>query len=112
GHLVNIAVSPEDADLATALKAARRAWDEIREEEIDLRRSAADELLDLHNQEWNDGLPIDAEEFSERMTLESITFFPDGGADLFYHDGGLFGGNTIILGVLADGSFGGATIAG
>ncbi len=96
----------QDADLWSALKAARATLDRIGETEFDLRRAAAEELIDDYNEEWNDYfLPLDEEEFSKRMRLESIVFFPDGQADLFYDDGGLFEGETMIVAVGADASF-------
>jgi hypothetical protein len=112
GQPVGLFVSQGDAGLPAALRSARGTLELLRLNEADLRRRAAEELLDLHNEEWNDGLSITQEEFVERMTLESIAFFPDGGAELCYHDSGLFEGHAILLRVGADGAFDGATLAG
>jgi hypothetical protein len=110
GHRVVISVSQEDTELLEALRRARGTLERIREEEVGLRHAAAEELLDLHNEEWNEGAPIDAMEFVRRMRLESIVFFPDGEADLFYQDGDLFEGHPIVVGVTSHGAFEGADI--
>jgi hypothetical protein len=99
GQLVKIGVY-QDADLWAALGTARATLDRIRDTEFDLRRAAAEELIDDYNEEWNDDiLPLDEEDFSKRMHLVSVTFFPDGQADLFYDDGGLFEGQRMVVAV-------------
>jgi hypothetical protein len=44
--------------------------------------------------------------------LRSITFFPEGDAELAFDDGGLFEGHTVVVTVGADGSFEGAGFFG
>jgi hypothetical protein len=105
GQLVQLGIYQE-VDLWAALTAARSTLDRIGENEYDLRQSAAAELIDDYNEEWNDGpLPLDEEEFSKRMRLTAITFFPNGEAELFYDDGGLFERQTILIAVGAGGTF-------
>jgi len=86
------------------------AW--LRTNEPAARRYAASELLDTHNDCWNDDDPISAETFADRMTLETAAIRPDGAAGLYYRDGNLFWGHCIIVSVNADRGFKDATIAG
>jgi hypothetical protein len=46
------------------------------------------------------------------MSLESIVIYPSGGAEIYYGDGDLFWGHTILVGLTEDLSFRDATIAG
>jgi hypothetical protein len=66
----------------------------------------------LHNDTWNEGDEIDAATFKSRMSLESIVIYPSGGAEIYYGDGDLFWGHTILVGLTEDLSFRDATIAG
>jgi hypothetical protein len=112
GQMVQLTLFQE-GELASALQAARVTLDRVGEGEPDLRRAAAAELLDIHNEEWNDGpVPIGHEEFARRLELRSITFFPEGDAELAFDDGGLFEGHTVVVTVGADGSFEGAGFFG
>ena len=111
GRPVGIFVSQGDAGLPAALRCARDSLELIRLNEAALRRRAAEELLAWCNEEWNDGPPITEEEFLERLTPESVAFFPDGGAELCYRDGGLFEGHAVLVRVGADGAFDGADLA-
>jgi hypothetical protein len=110
GQPVTIEIYPESPDLLSTLRAARRTLDGISNQEVHLRCAAADELLDWHNDEWNDGLPIRAEVFIGRLALVSIALFPGAGADLYYRGTDLFGGHPIVLSVGPDGEFEAATV--
>jgi hypothetical protein len=98
--------------LPIVMERARRSLDRLRGQEDSYRRSAAGDLLAVHNGSWNDDEPIDEQEFIERMALESVTFYPDGSIELCYADGDLFWGHVILMSVAADGTVGKATIAG
>ena len=62
----------------------RRSLDRLRRQEKSNRRTAAGDLLAIHNGSWNDDEPIDEQRFIERMALESVTFYPDGSVELCY----------------------------
>jgi hypothetical protein len=105
GQLIQIGLY-QDVDIWASLKAARITLDRIGATEFELRRAAAEELIADYNEEWNDGIfPLDEEEFSKKLQLVSITFYPNGEADLFYDDGGLFEGQTLVVAVEPDGAF-------
>lgn len=68
------------------------------------RQTAASHLLKLKNETWleEDEPPVSTEEFQARLTLESITFYPDKTAEVFYADGDLFWGHTVLLNLNGD----------
>jgi uncharacterized protein (TIGR03067 family) len=110
---VDVHVEPADEqDDVTAVAGGREFIRWLRRHEPAARRFAAAELLDTHNGAWNEGEPISARGFADRMTLESVGIDADGGASLYYHDGDLFWGHCIIVSVGADRAFRNATIAG
>jgi hypothetical protein len=110
GQRVSLAVAQEGTELPVALRSARGTLEQIRQSEPDLRQRAAEEHLDRYNREWSDGLWITVEDFSERLTLEAILFFPNGTAELDYDDGDLFEGHRLIITMNADGAFAGAIL--
>jgi hypothetical protein len=110
GQFVDISVFPDDEELPVALRAARRSLEILREKEVELRRRVAADKLALHNRVWNEDVPIEEEEFIERMTLAAIAFLADGRAELYYDDGDLFQGHEIIVTVRASGAFETATL--
>ncbi|MBV9851048.1 MAG: DUF2262 domain-containing protein [Armatimonadetes bacterium] len=106
--------SEDDPDISpeTAFDNARRAYRTLRDKEPAARDFAAEALLDTHNQAWNEGAPIDEAAFADKLTLEDISFHPDGSAELFYNAADLFGGHTLIVTIDEDGTFDDAEIAG
>ena len=75
----------------------------VRENEATIRKRAAQDLLDVFNTEWNrdedDQLKpeIDAASFLARMCPTDLCIDSDGRSDLYYKDGGLFLGHTIMI---------------
>lgn len=112
GHTISVSVSPNDVPLETVVELARRAYRQVQTEEPSLRRAAADALLTLHNEEWNEGEPIGSATFISRMVLTEFSAYDDGSAEISYDDGGLFLGHTIIVFVDADGTIKDASING
>ncbi len=112
GHKIAVSLSPEGELLAEDLTRARQAYQHIQKQEVALREMAADALLPLHNDVWNEGPPIDRAAFVRRMTLEGLSVYSDGSVELDYNDGDLFWGHTITVSLHADGTFEDATIQG
>lgn len=112
GQWIDVSISPEDTDPSIVFKRVRHTLCVILEVEVNLRRSTADKLLHLYNTTWNDGLAISQEEFMNRIALDAITFSPDGSADLYYSDGDLFWGHTIITTIDTNGCFKDTMLAG
>ncbi|GGG70345.1 DUF2262 domain-containing protein [Paenibacillus radicis (ex Gao et al. 2016)] len=91
-----------DENMSSALKTARVL---IKDEETwskKVKEYAADEMLDLAN-EWladDDEAEIDIitkEMFVKRMELSSISVYPDGSFEMFFDDGDMFWGHSIIV---------------
>lgn len=79
---------------------------------FDYRAEAAGELLELYNDNWNEGEPIDAVAFASRLMLENVVVERDGSVTLWYDDGDLFAGHVIFVVVEPDGTVSRAEIAG
>lgn len=97
-----------------ALEVYRAAFLRLERDEPALRPQMAERMLPLA-QEWqedDDEAPLSAPQFLERVTLESLSIYEDGDAELFYNDGDLFAGHVIIAVVKGDGTLGETSIAG
>lgn len=112
GHEVHISIETEVDDEEEVLQRARRAFQRLRTLRDQVCRAAASELLAEYNADWNDGEPIGAEAFIDRMTLSDITFYADGSAELFFDAGAMFEGRSIVVSVDADGAIEEAAISG
>jgi hypothetical protein len=89
-----------------ALKSARELWQNQVEWNRRVRDFAVQELLPLKNGTWldEDEAELSPDEFKDRMTLESITVYPDGSFEFWHDDGDLFWGHSIqISGSLSQG---------
>jgi len=113
---VTFSVSVEDEETdeepRVEIENARRVLLRLPEQEPEARQLAADELLDIYNEEWNDDDPLSAEEFMTRLVLDDVGIFADGSAELFYQDGGLFTGHAVLVTLDAAGNLDDADIAG
>jgi hypothetical protein len=114
GHAISLSIEVEDATVAPTqeIAHARRILLFLREHEPEGRLIAADELLEIYNAEWNEGEPLNDEEFMARLTLNDVNVAFDGSAELFYQDDGLFAGHAVLVTVDPNGNFADADIAG
>ena len=115
GHAIGLSLGVEEEESAPSEEEtaqARRLLLRLREHEPEARIVAAEELLDIYNDEWNDDEPLEEEEFMARLTLDDLSIAADGSAELFYRDDNLFAGHTVLVTVGADGNFEDADIAG
>jgi uncharacterized protein (TIGR03067 family) len=112
-HSVDLSLSgAEDGrPLERALRHAREFVEWLREHEGDVREFAAQRLLDVHNDCWKKGRPTSKSAFMKRMRLESVVVSPDG-STLYYADGGLFLGHSILVNLSKRRAFKDAHIAG
>jgi hypothetical protein len=76
------------------------------------RAYAAEALLDLHNDEWREDTVLSPVDFVQRLTLESVTFYPDSSVEMAYDDGELFWGHVVIVSAARGPRFTDADIAG
>lgn len=101
GEAVSLSISAQDpTELPGALETARRLLAQAETLSPRLVAVLVDELLPLKNDEWfdpeHDAEPYNCESFAAPLRLEGITAFPDGSAEFFFDDGGLFFGHTLI----------------
>jgi hypothetical protein len=99
-------------DLPDLLQFTQSLVQQIQRLDQQAAQYAAEQLLELHNDTWNEGPPITAQEFTRQITLQALTTYPDHSAELYYHDGGLFWGHTILVTLQPGPQFTSATIAG
>ncbi len=99
GHEIGVSFRGEEAEVEEGIARARRTYEFIRRSEERLRRYAARGLLDIYNEEWNDGDALGEDEFIAQMSTESISFHSDGDAEVYYGEGGLFFGHMIVVSV-------------
>ncbi len=112
---IGITVSPEsgEADRDLALDAIAQALIDLQQRERAIRYEVAASLLELYNDVWREQTsPLATSALARQMRLTGLTMWEDLTGELFYDDGGLFAGHTIIASLSADGSLEDATIAG
>ena|SRR5437773_1381134 len=96
-HRVELSISVRGVDPDTAIERARQIFPRVQLQEATLRRAAVLEKLALYNDQWRQGERIDADEFSRRIALSSVTIHPEGEVELWYADGDLFAGHWIAV---------------
>ncbi|SCW74009.1 hypothetical protein SAMN04487970_103760 [Paenibacillus tianmuensis] len=69
------------------------------------RAFAADELLELKNDNWlvEDEEPVTKKDFVQRMSIETIAFDEDGAFEIWFADGDLFWGHSIMVSMNSEG---------
>ena len=81
---------------------SRVGFARLREIEPAVRARAAEDWAG-HYAEWNDGT-ITPAGFHERLRLNAVRVLPDGRAEVYYEDGGMFNGNALIAHLGHDGA--------
>jgi hypothetical protein len=92
--------------IEAALKTAETIWSRQTEWTQRVTAYAVAQLLQLKNDFWleDNEQPLSADDFVERMDLESISFDNDGDFEFWHDDGDPFWGHLIqICGNLTDG---------
>lgn len=86
-------------DISAGLKVAEKLWGNQEEWKQKVDDYAVKELLPLKNGTWlgEDESPFSAEKFKSRMTLQSISIYPDGLIEFWHDDGDLFWGHSIQI---------------
>ncbi|BAY07817.1 DUF2262 domain-containing protein [Calothrix sp. NIES-2098] len=112
GNIINVSVDSDDAETLAVIELACHSFIRIQAQEVNFRRCAANQLLDLYNRSWNNGNEIDCQTFMKMIKLDEIAFNSNGSANLYYDDGDLFCGHIIIVSIDCHGAFEDARIAG
>lgn len=106
GSVIALRIEPDhNLDPSQGLKVADELFSNSAAWSQKVNDFAVQEKLELaHDWQDDDTVPITAEEFLERMTLESISIMSDGSFDFWHDDGDLFYGHSIqISGSLREG---------
>jgi len=82
--------------------------------EIATARIAVVHLLDLANGEWlpTEAPAKDADLFMAKLTVESMTLYPDGSSEVTFRAADLFAGHGILVSLEPDGQASDATLCG
>ncbi|MCK6207676.1 DUF2262 domain-containing protein [Bacillus infantis] len=109
---IDITVTIEEFNEDDVFRKVENTFDKIIQHEEMIKEGISEELLNLHNDTWNEGKIISTSEFISRIQLEGILFFCEGNAELYYNDGDLFWGHTIAANISEEGQFESAHIYG
>ncbi|MBD2356332.1 DUF2262 domain-containing protein [Tolypothrix sp. FACHB-123] len=112
GNVISLSVDSENIETPSVSELAYHSFTRIQQQEVNLRRSAANHLLDLYNDSWNNSDAIDCPTFMNLIKLEAVHLNFDGSATIYYEDGDLFGGHVIVVSIDCNGIFEDADIAG
>lgn len=113
GREVQAVVETGEGLTPEALAQARRLVSEPDDFVRRARRHAAESLCELKNQTWSgEDPPLSATQLALALSLEACEIGADGLATLYFADGGLFGGHSVVVYLDADGHFIDAKLAG
>ena len=112
GYFIDITISTESYDKDLVFKLAENTFKKIRVMNESYNEIIAEDLLKLHNEVWNEGKIISKNEFKKRINIQGILIFGEGNAELYYDDGDLFWGHTIVVDVNENGLYQEAQIYG
>ncbi|WP_313800360.1 DUF2262 domain-containing protein [Cytobacillus sp.] len=107
----------EENTMKAALETAYELFNNQNEWNMKIRRYAAEELTELANDWLQDNEEAEISEitkdmFMNLMELDSISVYPDGDFNLFFFDGDMFWGHSIIVSGNINGELTSAEIAG
>lgn len=107
----------DENTLKAALETAYELFKNQKEWNMKIRRYAAEELIELANDWLQDNEEAEIDEitkdmFMNFMELDSISVYPDGDFNLFFFDGDMFWGHSIIVSGNIHGDLTSAEIAG
>ncbi|ATH91875.1 membrane protein [Bacillus glycinifermentans] len=107
----------DDRQMQASLETAHILFQDQAHWNAKIRAYAAEELVELANEWLQDNDEAEFEEitkkmFIELMELSSISVYPDGDFEVFFDDGDMFWGHSIIVSGHRNGTFESAEIAG
>ena len=110
---VNLSVD-DNGEISDPLEVARDLWKNQAVWTEKVCRFAAVQLLDVLNDNWlsSDEAALSADEFANRVSIESFVVQASGECEFYLHDGGLFVGHSIVVSRSATGQLDHANLAG
>ena len=99
-RLANLRIRTADRERAnTLLDVARALLSDLDSIDRLCKQFAADRLLDLKNHRWREPGEVIVPEgrFIASISLESVSIDSRGAMTVYYQDGGIFGGHTIVI---------------
>jgi hypothetical protein len=116
GHKIKISIDPDDVDLDKTIALANKIISNFELYETKARKRIVLNYLDNYNENWRDEEDDEPElnesEFSENLTLYSISFLSDASVDIFYSENGMFGNHSLIAQSFDGENFENATMYG
>jgi hypothetical protein len=96
GKKIKLNISAEEENKFEPLDNVKHSLKKL--ETLSFDKIAAEHLLSLFNDSWNDDeLNLTHEEFVKKIKLDSITLEPGGGSSIWFKDGNLFLGHSIHI---------------
>ena len=68
----------------------------LKQNENQIHQNIAAQMLELFNDTWSEGEQITEQDFIKTTKLADASFSDDGDVELFYEDGDLFAGHSIV----------------
>jgi hypothetical protein len=113
GRQARLVIETGEGLTTEALAQARRLLSTADDSTERAKRHAAEALHELKNDTWNGDAPrLSVSELSQQLRLEACEIAADGLATLYFGDGGLFGGHSVVVYLDFDGSFVDAKLGG
>lgn len=112
GYFIDVTISVESFDKDLVFEVAENTFETIKVSEELYKEKIAEDLLQLHNEVWNEGRMTNKDEFKKRIKMQGMLIFCEGNAELYYDDGDLFWGHTIVVDIDENGLYQDAQIFG
>lgn len=112
GYFIDVTISVESSDKDLVFEVAENTFETIKVSEELYKEKIAEDLLQLHNEVWNEGRMTNKDEFKKRIKMQGMLIFCEGNAELYYDDGDFFWGHTIVVDIDENGLYQDAQIFG
>lgn len=114
GNAIPFAILDERKEGTSTIEAARPYVSAFVESPVRPKEYAADDLLENYNKHWGKkrGIALSKDEFIARLSIESLYVIPGLFMRVFLDDGDIYGGHSIVVMVLQDGSKKSVAVAG
>ena len=112
GYFIDVTISVESFDKDLVFEVAENTFETIKVSEELYKEKIAEDLMQLHNEVWNEGRMTNKDEFKKRIKMQGMLIFCEGNAEIYYDDGDLFWGHTIVVDIDENGLYQDAQIFG